>query len=146
MLVVPIHRGEIFGVVGQTVAAFGCVAALVLVYSGLALAWRRLARPGVVRKVTIPTVLPQADPLLTSWTNRTNIFAMKTVNVHEAKTNFSQPAGAGGKGQRDPLSSVATANPSPTSCRTSFKTGFNRIRCWARSKSNMTPAEAASRG
>jgi prevent-host-death family protein len=26
---------------------------------------------------------------LTSWTNWTNIIAMKTVNVHEAKTNFS---------------------------------------------------------
>jgi antitoxin (DNA-binding transcriptional repressor) of toxin-antitoxin stability system len=27
--------------------------------------------------------------LLTLWTNRTNLAAMKTVNVHEAKTNFS---------------------------------------------------------
>ena len=26
---------------------------------------------------------------LTQWTNWTNISAMKTVNVHEAKTNFS---------------------------------------------------------
>ncbi len=26
---------------------------------------------------------------LTEWTNRTNVTAMKTVNVHEAKTNFS---------------------------------------------------------
>ena len=26
---------------------------------------------------------------LTQWTNRTNLAAMKTVNVHEAKTNFS---------------------------------------------------------
>jgi len=26
---------------------------------------------------------------LTTWTNRTNLLAMKTVNVHEAKTNFS---------------------------------------------------------
>ena len=28
-------------------------------------------------------------PSLTRWTNRTNEAAMKTVNVHEAKTNFS---------------------------------------------------------
>lgn len=28
-------------------------------------------------------------PPLTQWTNRTNLPAMKTVNVHEAKTNFS---------------------------------------------------------
>jgi prevent-host-death family protein len=27
--------------------------------------------------------------LLTYWTNWTNVIAMKTVNVHEAKTNFS---------------------------------------------------------
>ena len=27
--------------------------------------------------------------LLTPWTNWTNIIGMKTVNVHEAKTNFS---------------------------------------------------------
>jgi antitoxin (DNA-binding transcriptional repressor) of toxin-antitoxin stability system len=27
--------------------------------------------------------------LLTQWTNWTNVAAMKTVNVHEAKTNFS---------------------------------------------------------
>lgn len=26
---------------------------------------------------------------MTTWTNRTNIAEMKTVNVHEAKTNFS---------------------------------------------------------
>ena len=26
---------------------------------------------------------------MTHWTNRTNVAAMKTVNVHEAKTNFS---------------------------------------------------------
>jgi antitoxin (DNA-binding transcriptional repressor) of toxin-antitoxin stability system len=29
------------------------------------------------------------DSLLTQWTNWTNVAAMKTVNVHEAKTNFS---------------------------------------------------------
>ena len=32
---------------------------------------------------------PHHEPLLTLWTNWTNIIAMKTVNVHEAKTNFS---------------------------------------------------------
>ena len=36
-------------------------------------------------------VRPDSRPIsaLTKWTNWTNIFGMKTVNVHEAKTNFS---------------------------------------------------------
>ena len=36
-------------------------------------------------------VWPDSRPIsaLTQWTNWTNIFGMKTVNVHEAKTNFS---------------------------------------------------------
>ena len=32
---------------------------------------------------------PNRPSRLTHWTNWTNIVAMKTVNVHEAKTNFS---------------------------------------------------------
>ena len=45
LVVVPIHRGEAFGLAGMTVVAVACVTALVLVYTGFALSWRRLARP-----------------------------------------------------------------------------------------------------
>ena len=44
-LVLPIHRGEILGLPGMVVAAVSCLAALVLVYTGFALSWRRLVRP-----------------------------------------------------------------------------------------------------
>jgi hypothetical protein len=40
-----LHSGEIFGVVGQTVAGIASLAACLLVYTGLALAWRRLIFP-----------------------------------------------------------------------------------------------------
>ena len=39
------HTGEYYGVIGQTVAALAALLACVLVYTGLALAWRRLVRP-----------------------------------------------------------------------------------------------------
>jgi uncharacterized iron-regulated membrane protein len=40
-----IHTGEQYGVIGQTIAALASLAACFLVYTGLALAWRRLIRP-----------------------------------------------------------------------------------------------------
>ena len=39
------HTGEQYGVLGQTIAALASLLACVLVYPGLALAWRRLIRP-----------------------------------------------------------------------------------------------------
>ncbi len=39
------HTGEQYGVIGQTIAGLASLAACFLVYSGLALAWRRLIRP-----------------------------------------------------------------------------------------------------
>jgi hypothetical protein len=39
------HTGEQYGVVGQTVAGLASLAACFLVYTGIALAWRRLIRP-----------------------------------------------------------------------------------------------------
>ena len=36
-----LHTGELFGVVGQTIAALCSVAAIMLVWTGFALAWRR---------------------------------------------------------------------------------------------------------
>lgn len=39
------HTGEYYGVIGQTIAALASLLACVLVYTGLALAWRRLVRP-----------------------------------------------------------------------------------------------------
>ncbi|RYZ57573.1 MAG: PepSY domain-containing protein, partial [Proteobacteria bacterium] len=40
-----IHTGEQYGVVGQTIAGLASLAACFLVYTGLALAWRRLVVP-----------------------------------------------------------------------------------------------------
>jgi uncharacterized iron-regulated membrane protein len=40
-----IHTGEIYGVVGQTIAGLASLAACFLAYTGLALAYRRLLRP-----------------------------------------------------------------------------------------------------
>jgi uncharacterized iron-regulated membrane protein len=36
------HTGELGGVAGQTLAGFACVGGVVLVWTGLSLAWRRL--------------------------------------------------------------------------------------------------------
>lgn len=44
-----LHTGEIFGIVGQTVAGIASLAAVVLAWSGLALAWRRLVAPLLAR-------------------------------------------------------------------------------------------------
>lgn len=40
-----VHTGEQYGITGQTLAAIASLAACFLVYTGLALAWRRLIRP-----------------------------------------------------------------------------------------------------
>jgi uncharacterized iron-regulated membrane protein len=40
-----VHTGEQYGVVGQTIAGLASLAACFLVYTGLALAWRRLILP-----------------------------------------------------------------------------------------------------
>jgi uncharacterized iron-regulated membrane protein len=40
-----LHTGEVYGWVGQTLAGLASVASIFLVYTGLALAWRRLVRP-----------------------------------------------------------------------------------------------------
>ncbi|WP_372619770.1 PepSY-associated TM helix domain-containing protein [Falsiroseomonas sp.] len=40
-----LHTGEVYGGTGQTLAGLASMAAIFLVYTGLALAWRRLVRP-----------------------------------------------------------------------------------------------------
>lgn len=40
-----LHTGEVFGLTGQTIAGLVSLASLVMVWTGLALAWRRLVRP-----------------------------------------------------------------------------------------------------
>jgi uncharacterized iron-regulated membrane protein len=44
------HTGEFFGVWGQTAAGFASLAAVLLVWSGLALAWRRLVLRPLARR------------------------------------------------------------------------------------------------
>jgi uncharacterized iron-regulated membrane protein len=39
------HTGEEYGLIGQTIAGIASLAACFLVYTGFALAWRRLIRP-----------------------------------------------------------------------------------------------------
>jgi uncharacterized iron-regulated membrane protein len=43
------HTGEQYGVIGQTLAGLASLAACFLVYTGLALAWRRLILPALRR-------------------------------------------------------------------------------------------------
>lgn len=44
------HTGEIFGPAGQAIAALASLAAAVMVWTGLALAWRRLVQPALRRR------------------------------------------------------------------------------------------------
>nr|WP_321444581.1 PepSY-associated TM helix domain-containing protein [uncultured Cohaesibacter sp.] len=45
-----LHTGEIYGIVGQTLAGIASLASLFLVWTGLALAWRRLISPLFIKK------------------------------------------------------------------------------------------------
>lgn len=47
-----LHTGEVFGFVGQTVAGLASLAACFMVWTGLALAWRRLIRPLLHKRVS----------------------------------------------------------------------------------------------
>ena len=55
-----LHTGEIYGVVGQTLAGIASLACLFLVWTGFALAWRRLVSP-LFRPKAKPTVKPTAS-------------------------------------------------------------------------------------
>lgn len=60
-----LHTGELFGVVGQTIAALCTVAALLLVWTGFALAWRRFfgRRRSAAAEPTAPTApVVEVDP------------------------------------------------------------------------------------
>ncbi len=48
-----LHTGQALGLAGQVVAGLGCVAALVLLYTGWALSYRRFSRPAP-RKPAVP--------------------------------------------------------------------------------------------
>ena len=48
------HTGEQYGVIGQTIAGLASLAACFLVYTGLALAWRRLILPAFRRGTAAP--------------------------------------------------------------------------------------------
>jgi len=39
-----VHTGEALGPLGQVVAALACLAGVMLVWTGIALAWRRMMR------------------------------------------------------------------------------------------------------
>lgn len=45
-----LHTGEVFGFIGQTVAGLASLAASIMVWTGLALAWRRLILPLIRRR------------------------------------------------------------------------------------------------
>lgn len=50
------HTGEVFGVAGQTVAMLAAAGAVLLVWTGLALAWRRLRRAVRPRSVDVDRI------------------------------------------------------------------------------------------
>jgi len=45
-----LHTGEVYGWVGQTIAGLASIAAVFLVYTGLSLAWRRIAGPLLAKR------------------------------------------------------------------------------------------------
>jgi uncharacterized iron-regulated membrane protein len=47
-----LHTGEVLGPAGQTIAGMASLAACLLVWTGLALAWRRLVRPILLRRTS----------------------------------------------------------------------------------------------
>jgi uncharacterized iron-regulated membrane protein len=49
-----VHTGEQYGIIGQTIAGLASLAACFLVYTGLALAWRRLIVPAIRRVSSAP--------------------------------------------------------------------------------------------
>jgi len=53
MIVRFLHTGEVLGLAGQVVAGLASLASALLVWSGLALAWRRLIRP-FLRRAAVP--------------------------------------------------------------------------------------------
>ena len=57
------HTGEVYGVVGQTIAGVASAGATVLVWTGLALTWRRCFGASVPVPDVRPTVASPADPL-----------------------------------------------------------------------------------
>lgn len=54
-----LHTGEVLGLAGQTAAGLASLAACFLVWTGLALAWRRLVQPLVRRRIGQPS--PASD-------------------------------------------------------------------------------------
>lgn len=50
-----LHTGEALGVIGQTIAGLVSLTSVLMVWTGLALAWRRLIQPLFRAKATTPT-------------------------------------------------------------------------------------------
>jgi len=87
--------------------------------------------------------LPNQVPQLTQWTNWTNLGPMKTVNVHEAKTNFSSLLA---KLERDSETIVICRNGEPVADLVPHKR-VNRIKphpILGKIKIKYDPIESAS--
>ena len=54
-----LHTGEVLGIAGQTIAGLASLAACFLVWTGLALAWRRLVRPLLTRQAVVDSGIKQ---------------------------------------------------------------------------------------
>ena len=79
------HTGEVYGFVGQTIAGIASVGATVLVWTGLALTWRRFF--GARKPVPDPRVTVVARPLPAVVANR---WAPVPVNGHEVPEPVSR--------------------------------------------------------
>lgn len=55
-----LHTGEVYGIIGQTLAGLASLASVLLVWTGFALAWRRLISP-LFRPKAKPTITPMAS-------------------------------------------------------------------------------------
>lgn len=62
------HTGEVYGFVGQTIAGVASVGSTVLVWTGLALTWRRFF--GVRKSLPVPDVIAVAEPIPARVANR----------------------------------------------------------------------------
>ena len=72
------HTGEVYGIVGQTIAGIASVGATVLVWTGLALTWRRFF--GVRKPVPVPDAIAVAEPIPALLAKR---WETVSVNGHE---------------------------------------------------------------
>lgn len=78
------HTGEVYGFVGQTIAGVASLGATVLVWTGLALTWRRFF--GVRKPLPVPDVIAVAEPIPARMANRWEAVSVNGREVPEPRS------------------------------------------------------------